>query len=369
LSYRYSLIYFGTKPVRNASHIDQDHNFDLNLSHNINERYRFSASDSFVIGQEPDTLRSGDVITSTQRIPGDNVRNAAGLVFNAEVTPLFAVEAGYDNSLFDYSAHGAGFSTNHINVVNGTNVTQVPLYSVQPSESGTSDRMEHAFHLIGRWQWRPQTTALLEYKYRMTSFSGNEVIAIEPFSGKRYLSNTRNSRTHTVDVGLEHQFNPDLYASAKVGISKADYYNDPSNQNSYSPYVNMSVVYTYAPESSIQAGFTFDRNATDAVGNVSTNATKGVTTSQQSATLFGSVTHRIIPNLFGSVTAQYQTSDYVSGTLDGQNERYLLLGLNLSYKFAHYLSAELGYNYDKISSKTGHSYDRNRIYAGISGTY
>ena len=347
LNYRYSLIYYGTKPLNSTSQIDQNHIFDAALSHVINERYKFSATDSFVLGQEPDTLRSGDALTTTQRIPGDNIRNTAALVFNAELTPVAGLEAGYDNSVFAYSAD---FRTTRI----------------IPSISGTSDRMEHGIHLDGRWQWRPQTTAVLGYRYSLVNFTGNEIIAVGP-TGTRFLSSTRDSRAHYAYVGADHIFNPDLSASARVGATFSDYYKDPSHRSDVSPYVRLSANYGYAPESSVQAGFTYDRNATDTIGRVS--ATQGLTSSQQSATLFGTINHRIVPNLFGMLTAQYQDSSFVGGQLNNQSEQYLLLGVSLSYKFAHYLSAELGYNYDNIHSATGRSYDRNRIYAGISGTY
>lgn len=350
-SYRYSLLYYGIKPANSTSHFDQNHIFDAALSHIINERYKFKATDSFVLGQEPDTLRSGDALTTTQRIPGDNIRNFAGLVFNAELTPLFGLEAGYDNTIFDYSAHGA---------------LLLGPTTVAPSASGTSDRMEHALHLDGRYQWLPQTTAILGYRYSMVNYTANELIAISP-AGATYMSRDRDSRTHYAYVGAEHVFNPDLVGSAQVGARFTDYYRDPSNRSDVSPYVRLSASYNYAPESSIQAGFTYDRNATDTAGAFS--ATQGLTQSQQSATVFGTITHRIVPNLFGSLTAQYQNSTFVGGLLNSQTEKYLLLGLSLRYQFAHYLSAELGYNYDNISSATGRSYDRNRISAGITGSY
>ena len=350
-SYRYSLLYYGDKPGNSTSHIDQNHIFDAALSHLINERYKFRATDSFVLGQEPDTLRSGDALTTTQRIPGDNIRNTAGLVFNAELTPLFGLEAGYENTIFDYSAHGA--------------IITSPT-SVLPSASGTSDRMEQSFHLDGRWQWLPQTTAILGYRYSMVNFTGDELIAISP-AGVPYMSRSRDSRAHYAYVGAEHVFNPDLIGSAQVGARFTDYYRDPSHRSDVSPYVRLSANYNYAPESSVQAGFTYDRNATDTTGAIS--ATQGLTQSQQSATVFGTLTHRIVPNLFGSFTAQYQYSTFVGGQLNNQTEKYLLLGCNLRYQFAHYLSAELGYDYDNVSSATGRAYDRNRIYAGISGTY
>lgn len=354
-SYRYSLLYYGVKPANNTSNYDQNHMFDLALTHLINERYKFKVSDSFVIGQEPDTLRSGDALTTTQRIPGDNIRNTGAIVFNAELTPLFGLEAGYQNTLFDYNARGATFIP----------ATGTPV-GVIPSISGTSDRLEHEIHLDGRWQLRPQTTALLGYRYSMVNYTASEVIAIGP-TGTQFKSNSRDSQTHTANVGLEHVFTPDFYASARVGVSFADYYNDPTGQNGVSPYVRLSASYNYAPESSIQGGFTYDRNATDTVGGLS--ATKGLTSSQESATVFASVVHRIVPNLFGTLTAQYQDSTFVGGQFDSQNERYLLLGVNLRYQFIRYLSAELGYDYDKVESITGRSYTRNRFYAGITGTY
>ena len=134
-----------------------------------------------------------------------------------------------------------------------------------------------------------------------------------------------------------------------------------------STYVKLNASYNYAPESSIQGGFNYDRNATDTVGGIS--ATKGLTSSQESATIFASIVHRIVPSLFGTLTAQYQDSTFVGGQFDSLNERYLLLGANLRYQFVRYLSAELGYDYDKVESAAGRSYTRNRFYVGVTGTY
>ena len=168
LDYQYSLLYYGIKPPGNTSNIDQDHRFDGQFTHVISERYKFAVLDSFVIGQEPDTLRSGDALTSTQRIPGSNIRNTGSIVFNAELTPLFGLEAGYENSFFDYAAHGA--------------VVLPPVFpslvpSVLPSESGSADRLEHHFHIDGRWMIQPETTALLGYQYSQVDFTANELIA------------------------------------------------------------------------------------------------------------------------------------------------------------------------------------------------
>ena len=350
-TYRYSLLYYGTKPNNNRNHYDQNHTIEAQLSHIINERYKFRVSDSFVVGQEPDTLRSGNALTTTQRVPGNNIRNTGAIIFNAELTPLFGLEAGYENTLFSYDTSGA-------TIVNPTNVI--------PSLAGSSDQLSHQLHLDGRWQLAPTTTGILGYKFSQVNYTGNELIAISA-TGTPFFSNNRNSRSHYAYVGAEHIFNPDLQGSAKVGATFTDYYKDPSHQNSVNPYVDLSLSYTYAPESSLSAGFTYDHNSTATIGQVST--TKGLTVSQQSATVFASINHRIVPGLFAALTASYQDSTFVGGQFNNQSERYFLIGLNVHYKFTHYLSAELGYDYDNISSVNGRAYDRNKVYAGISGTY
>ncbi|MFO1488293.1 MAG: outer membrane beta-barrel protein [Verrucomicrobiota bacterium] len=350
LSYRYSLLYYGVRPAGNNNNYDQDHNFDLTLNHVINERYRFRVSDSFVIGQEPDSLRSKEAVTTSQRVPGNNIRNTGAIVFNAELTPLFGVEVGYENSLFDYDTSGAVF-TSPTNVI--------------PSFSGTSDALDHTFHLDTRWQIQPQTTGVVGYQYRQVNYTGNEVIGFD-FSGNALFSKSRDSRTHYAYVGAEHVFTPDLSGVAKVGASFVDYYNDPQGNDSVSPYVNISASYTYAPESYVQGGFSYDHNSTDVVGPFTI---KGLTQSQESATLFATINHRIVPNLFAALNASYQYGTFVGGQFDSQHEKDFLIGLNLRYQFIRYLSAELGYDYTNVSSDTGRSYDRNRFYLGVTGSY
>ena len=52
---------------------------------------------------------------------------------------------------------------------------------------------------------------------------------------------------------------------------------------------------------------------------------------------------------------------------------FYLVGLNLQYRFTPNFSAEVGYNYDKLDSGVNviyaGSYDRNRVYFGVTGSY
>jgi hypothetical protein len=44
------------------------------------------------------------------------------------------------------------------------------------------------------------------------------------------------------------------------------------------------------------------------------------------------------------------------------------LGANLSYSFNPHVSAEIGYNFDDLTSSV-QKYQRNRVYVGVTGTY
>jgi predicted porin len=57
--------------------------------------------------------------------------------------------------------------------------------------------------------------------------------------------------------------------------------------------------------------------------------------------------------------------------MDGQSEKYYLVGLNLQYRFTPNFSAEVGYNYDDVNSNVAvqPGYDRNRVYVGVTGSY
>lgn len=357
LGYKYSLLYYD-RHVRGFRKYEQNHLFNLSFDHAFSERYQMRLNESFAMGQEPDVLRTGNALTTVNRLPGNNIRNDASIVGTAQLTPLLALEAGYNNAIFDYSQEGATFNPS--------------TFAIIPSESGVADRVEHAIHLDSRWQVMPETIAILGYQFSMVDYTGDEIISgsvvptIPPTP--TLMSDARNSRSHYVYVGADHTFTPDLSGSVRVGGRITDYYNDSTQGTDVSPYVRLGLNWIYGPESSVSAGFSYDRNATDITRQLGSSV-GGLTVGQQSATVFARVTHRIVPNLFATLDAQYQHSSFIGGAIDGQVEQYYLIGANLEYRFNRYLSAEVGYNYDKIDSDAGRTYDRNRAYVGIRGSY
>lgn len=370
-AYVYSLKYYEEKPINNTDHYDQTHTFNFDLEHTFSPRYQASVKDAFVLGQEPDVLRAGNINNSFQRVPGDNIRNTGTITFNAALTPVIGLEAGYQNNYADYAANTAVFDALG-------NVTQ-------PSLAGVLNRMEHTFHLDGRWEWKPKTIVIVGYQFVEVDYTGNQAIGVNPnpggppFSayGTNLFSDVRNNRSQLGYLGLDQTFSPELSASVRAGGRYNDYYNDPTSQNEPSPYFTGSLHYTYGIESYLEVGTSYDRSATDLFGISTTGSQTTITTDAQTLGLWVSWNHRITPKLHGSILAQFQDNVYQGGSFNNETDLFYLLGINLRYNFTTHFAAELGYNYDRLDSNsslnaqipTGRSFDRNRIYLGVSANY
>jgi Putative beta-barrel porin 2 len=350
LSYVYSFKYYDHKPLESSTKYDQSHIFNASLDHAFSERYKLNAHESFVIGQEPDVLRTGASMETFQRLSGDNIRNDAGFNFDAQVTRLFGLGLGYDNSFWDYAQHGR-FIDDFGNLI--------------PSASGLLDRVENSVNIDSRWMILPETVAIFGYRFRDASYTANEVIGVRN-DATLVRSDNRNFREHSLYVGAEHTFRPDLTGAARVGASYVDYYNDPSGSGSgWTPYAVANLRYTYLPDSFLEIGLSQDVNATDIALATGTDR---FTQSEESTVVYGKVSHHITPQLTGNLLGQFQYSS-VTGIADVTEKDYMV-GINLAYQFAPHFSTEIGYNYDRLESDiAGRNFDRNRVYIGVTGSY
>jgi Putative beta-barrel porin 2 len=349
-----SFKYYEHKPIFSTDRWDKSFAFNAGLTHAFSEETSFRASDSFVIGQEPDTLRAGNTFSTFQRVSGDNIRNYGTLSLEMQLTPQFGLGVGYDNAFYDYKDRGAN----------------IPLVgTVQPSLAGALNRIENRAHLEAFWRIDPETKLLLGYQFTDFDYNSDELIGGTAFFGTvfdPFYARQRDSREHTVYVGAEHTFLPELTGSIRAGGSYSEYYNAPGADHQYSPYVNAIMKYSYAPESYVEGGFSYDRNATDVVGG----GFSAGTLDAESAVVFVDLTHRITPYLFASLMGQFQNSKYHGGAFDNKDEQYYLAGLDFEYRFNQYFSAHAGYNYDRLESKDlGRTFDRNRVYVGVTATY
>lgn len=346
LSYVYDLKYYDDRPRNKADH---SHDFEIFANHNFSPKYSLDFTDSFVIAQEPEVLDR--TLSTPLRSNGNNLRNNGVFNFHAELTELLGFVFGYSNTFFDYEENASN--------------TKTPG---QPTRSALLDRVEHTVTLNSRWHVFPETTAILGYQFGAVDYLSSESILSQPFFAR---ASARNTYTHYAYVGAEHSFRSDLMATARVGAQYTDYYNDPNSNTSLGPYADLSLSWSYRPDGTLLVGFRHSRNATDIAGNgFGAGANSIITLDQESSTLYGSLIQKITPKITGTLTAQYQNSVFYGGFYNNKADTFYLLGLNLSYQFNRFLSAELGYNYDKLDSELpGRSYDRNRVYVGVTGSY
>ena len=340
--YTYIFRMYDHVPTGNTQKYDQNHIFDFNLQHSISPRYHVAVNDSFVIGQEPDTLRAPAApLTDFQRVPGSNIRNYGNVGFNAKISPVFSTELAYRNTFFDYDDEGGN--------------------AFSPSFSALLDRIENGISVEGHWLLRPTTTGLLGYKFGDVLYTGDEPIGIT------LVSEDRNSRSHYGYLGVLHTFRPDLQGSLRAGVQYIDFYNDPGSETDFSPYILLTLRYLYGPDSHWEIGFSQTRSSTDIIDQVS--PTDFVHDTDVSL-VYGTINQRIAPHLYGNLIGTFQNSVYNGGSVDGDSQQYFQVGVNLQYRFNSYLSAEVGYNYDNASSDIpGQNFDRNRVYIGIGANY
>jgi predicted porin len=372
--YVYTFLYYANKPLGEVDNYDQDHTFNLEVDHSFSERYQASVRDSFVIGQEPDMLRAGNAFTSFQRVPGNNIRNYGSVTFDAVLTPVLSLEVGYANGFYDYKDEDAVFIPG-------------PLPTVNASLAGLLNRLDHNAHVDLRWRWMPETVLLVGYQYGETDYTANEVIGVNTSGIGQFFvkSDSRNDRSQYGYFGVDHTFRPDLTGSVRVGARYNDYYNDPTSASAPSPYAMATLRFAYMPESYLETGLSYDRSTTDLFSI--DERTGSITTDAESFDFWVTLTHRIMPKLYGNLTAQIQHSTYNGGILDSESDMFYTLGLSLEYRFTPNFSANIGYDYDRLDSSSvinnfettgssnqgatgdNRSFDRNRVYVGVTATY
>lgn len=339
LGYLFSYKYYQNKPYNSVDHDDMSHTFNIGAGHAFSERLRLGITDSFVIGQEPDLLRAGDTFSTFQRVDGDNIRNYGDLTVDYDLSRLFAVQAAYANGYYNYDDDGPG------------------------SYSALLDRMENSIRLDGKWKATPQTTGVLGYTFLATDYFADELIS--PY----YTSEVRNSYAHYAYVGADHNFTQDLQGSLRGGARYNDYYNDETADSDVSPYARGSLRYLYGPQSYVEGGFGYDRTPTD-IAYGGTLRPSDLTLDADTFTVFATWNHEITSKLIGVLRGQFQNSEYNGGSLDGEAEQIYLLGAELQYKINQYLSAHAGYTYDRLDSDIpGRTFDRNRVYFGLTASY
>ena len=340
LRYTYGLYYYQDREETTGRPIDQTHQADLWMDHAFSETWKTKIQDSFVVGQDPELINGGGTLL---RVQGNNIHNNGAITLDSQWTRLLGSELGYQNNFYDYQNSGGN--------------------AANPSLAGLLNRLEHLAWVNLNWQLLPTTVAFVGYQYGQINYIGNETIA------PGYISDNRDNQSHYGYAGVQYNPLDNLSVAAKAGIQYIDFYNPPTGiptTSQVSPYADLSATYTYLPGSYAQVGFRQSRNATDVVAPASGK----ITEDEESSVVYASINHKFTPQLTGNVLGNVQYSTFKGGLYDSQSQTWYSLGLNLSYSFNPHVSAEVGYNFDDLTSDVpGQKYRRNRTYVGVTGTY
>ena len=358
---------------------DQSEDLELDLDHNFSARYSVGFTESFIIAQEPEVLSSTGGVTTPFRSNGDNLHNAISLNFQAQLTRLFGLVLGYNNSIYSYDENAGNTATPGV-----------------PSRSALLDVVQHTFSIDSTWALSEKTRGIFGYKFSALFNTSDESVLNDPdgppfldgypYGGPFYIpADSRNSYQDYVYVGADETFSSRLSGSLRIGIQYLDYYNNGTLQgvfpnyvfvkepsNTLSPYADLSVSYAYAEDGSLTFGFHQGHNQTDVAANAG-DPNAGVTVDEESSTVYMTVTQQltpITPRLTASGSLQYQYSVFNGGPSNDETDNFYMLGLNLAYQFNPHLSAETGYNFDLLDSDlAGRNYSRNQVFVGLTAVY
>jgi hypothetical protein len=365
LSYVYSFRWHEDRDDIGLPEDDQSHQVNAKLSHAFTPRYKLDLSDSFAVAQEPELLAGGaPVAASFLRSEGDNIRNFADASFSAGITENLTAVLGYANEYYDYDEEGPN------------------------SRSAFLDRVEHRGSLNLRQVVLPKTVAVAGYQFEVVDYnapSGRSPIVFPALVGGvpvilGYPADERDSYSHYFYVGVDQGITPTLNGSVRLGAQYTKYddlvivkaLNPGLDEDEWTPYVDANLTWLYMAGSYAQIGVRHQRAQTD-VGFIGTSPNLDA----ESTSVYGSLNQRFAGSFVASVVAQYQHSSYDDSFNEDTADNYFLAGINLTYEINKFLAAEVGYNYDRLSSEVSsinnagwnRSFTRNRVYIGIRGTY
>ena len=341
LRYTYGLYYYQDREETTGRPIDQTHQADLWVDHAFTESWKARVQDSFVVGQDPELINGGGTLL---RVKGNNIHNNGVITLDTQWTRLLGSELGYQNNFYDYENSGGN--------------------AVDPSLAGLLNRLEHLAWVNLNWKLLPTITAFVGYQYGQINYIGNEPIA------PGYVSDNRDNRSHYGYVGV--QYNPldnlTIAAKARHSIHRFLQPSDRRSHNQPGFSIRRSCRQPILICRAAMRRLVSDkcRSATDVVAPASGT----ITEDEESSVVYASINHKFTPQLTGNVLGNVQYSTFKGGLYDSQSQTWYSLGLNLAYSFNPHVSAEVGYNFDDLTSEVpGQKYQRNRIYVGVTGTY
>ncbi len=337
INYAYSMKYYENR----SNSADHRHNFGGSASYKFSPRLTVDVSEEFVIGQESEILDPTGAFTT--RSAGNNIRNSASIGALYEMTRQLAVDFSYSNYFIDYAQTGTA------------------------SRSALLDRMEHRVGADLRWNATETTVGLVGYSFSVRDQTSKDALSLAPL----VTPNARDSRSHYVYLGAEHEFSAKLQGSVRAGLQYTEFPNLRSvaaaaDDDAVNPYADANINYNFAERANVQLGVSHDRAQTDLFGI----AAGSPTLDAESTRLYSNVSYGFTAKITGSLNAQLQHNSFNGGASNNTKDLTVLFGANLDYNITEYLTAQAGYAYDRLDSDTAlRSFTRNRVYLGLKAAF
>ncbi len=320
LRYAYNATYYWDRTGSDAW--DQSHIADFIASHRFTPRLQLDVTDSFRRGLQPELVDMSTGVPYIRQQNGDYYYNNLIGTLTYNLTRLWTLSVGMGWEYWSYD---------------------------EATVATDNDRNIYSPNIGINYTVNPSTTIGLYFRESLVEYSTPG------------LNDARNSHTETVYLSLIHQFNPKLSGQINAGGGVTEFGDDHS---STSPYASGSLTYRYAPNGTVTVGSSYFLYTSDQYGYRSADT----------LATFLQLNHMITPKLAATLGGTYIRSEYgdpdpwLTPLGEPKSDAYRV-NLGLNYAFTRWLSAELNYTYDRVSSQLGNSYDRNRVWVGVRVTY
>jgi hypothetical protein len=326
---RLGLIYYFDEPGTGMDDTYGQARIGVDLTHNFNERLRFSSRNFIAYELEPDYAYG--IATSRQ----------AGEYFYWQT----------DNSIgYRWSERFATYS--------GIQLTGLDYDSDVPN----ADRFTWMIYNQGRYQLTPQTVLTAEYRYAQTSADGLASDATD----------------HYLLGGVEHRFSPTTILIARAGAQFHEV-DSAGADDSVSPYVELALNSQINTAFSVRSFLRYGLENYDTVRGLAPTGTPAYEFDARRTLRIGvageyALSQRL--SLFGGVdyiNTSFDDGREVSGgttTADGLSEDLINAYIGLSVKLTDYLYGSVSYNHTTSDSDLfGGDYDRNRFSVGLRAEF
>lgn len=320
---RLGLIYYFDEPALGEDVYSQSR-LGVNLTHNFNERLRFTSRNFVSYELEPDYSYG----YSSSRVLGEYLYWQTDNALGYRWTERFGTYTGIR--------------------VGGTEYQDI----------SNNDRFYYEPYVQGRYQLTPQSVVTLEYRYRSTEGSGI----------------SSDYTDHYILGGVEHRFSPNTIGILRVGAQLHE--SDPGTDTT-APYMEFALQSQINQQFRVKAFARYGIEVYDTVQFAP--PASFVEYDDRQVFRLGFQSEYDISEKF----AVQAGIDYIPSTFDGgrvvsgpavatpELDETIFNGyIGVSLRFTDYLIGSLSYNYTNSSSDlVGRDYDRNRISVGLTAEF